>query len=172
MRELSAKARVAERAGKQIGRITWAQMVAFGVPSSTIGRWVADGFLYPKLPTVYAVGHPGTSPEADLFSAVLYAGPDAGLGGLSAGVWRGLVKWREPEEIEVWTPRRKQSLEAADRSNTLGKKVLVRSRRTFERKLWNGIPTVPIPQIVLELAAPRTPTSSASCSRTWTTSGS
>ena len=152
MRDLSAKARVADRAGKQIGRITWAQMVALGVPSSTIGRWVADGFLYRKLPTVYAVGHPGTSPEADLFSAVLYAGPHAGLGGMSAGLWRGLVKWRTAEEIEVWTPRRRRSLEVTDPLNTLGIAVEVRTRRTFTRQDWKGIPTVPIPQIVLALA--------------------
>jgi hypothetical protein len=59
-----------------------------GIPSSTIADWIAAGFLYPVLPGVYAVGHPGTSEDADIFAAVLYAGPNAGLGGLSAGVWR------------------------------------------------------------------------------------
>jgi hypothetical protein len=113
---------------------------------------VAAGFLFPKLPGVYAVGHPGTSPEADLFAAVLYAGPDAALGGMSAGLWRDLVKWRTAEAIEVWTPRRKLSLPASDPGNRLGKPVLVRSRRRFKRQDWKGIPTVPIPQIVLELA--------------------
>jgi hypothetical protein len=113
---------------------------------------VATGFLFPKLPGVFAVGHPGTSPEADLFAAVLYAGPDAALGGMSAGLWRDLVKWRTAEAIEVWTPRRKSSVRASHPANQLGKPVLVRGRRGFRRQDWQGIPTVPIPQIVLELA--------------------
>jgi len=149
---ISAKARASRLAGKQLGRVTLAQLVALGVPRSTITSWVAASFLFPKLPGVFAVGHPGTSEEADLFAAVLYAGPDAGLGGLNCGVWRGLVKWRTARAIEVWTPRRKLSLDASDPANTIGKPVLVRSRRTFRRDFWNGIPTTPIPQMVLELA--------------------
>jgi very-short-patch-repair endonuclease len=148
----SAKVRVAAVAEKQRGRITWAQLRTLGIPRSTITEWVGAAFLFPKLPGVYAVGHAGTSPEADLFAAVLYAGPDAGLGGMSAGLWRGVVKWRTAKAIEVWTPRRKSSLPARDPANHVGKPVVVRSRRTFKRDFWNGIPTVPIPQIVLELA--------------------
>ena len=92
-----------------------------------------------------------THPVRDLFSAVLYAGPYAGLGGMSAGLWRGLVKWRTAEEIEVWTPRRRRSLEVTDPLNTLGIAIEVKSRRTFTRQDWKGIPTVPIPQIVMWL---------------------
>jgi hypothetical protein len=143
---------VAALSGSQRGRITWAQLRALEVPHSTINDWVAASFLFPKLPRVYAVGHPGTSPEADLFAAVLYAGPNAALSGMTAGVWRGLVKWRTPAAIEVATPRRIRSLAAIDRSNTLGRPLVVHTRRTFERADWNGIPTTPIPQIVLELA--------------------
>jgi very-short-patch-repair endonuclease len=114
--------------------------------------WVAAKFLYPVAPRVYAVGHPGTSYEADLFAAVLYAGPGAGLAGMSAGVWRGLVKWREPVAIEVATPRRCRSLTADDPDNRLNKPVVVFDRRRFTRSTWKGIPTTPIPNIVLELA--------------------
>jgi hypothetical protein len=151
-RAIRAKARVSELAAKQQGRVTLPQLLALGIARSTISNWVGAGFLYPVLPGVYAVGHPGTSEEADLFTAVLYAGPNAGLGGMSAGVWRGIVKWREPKAIEVWTPRRKRSLAANDPANALGRPVVVKSRRTFKRSLWNGIPTTPIPQTVLELA--------------------
>jgi hypothetical protein len=143
---------VSRIAGNQNGRISLAQLLTLDVPRSTVRSWVRAGFLFPKLPGVYAVGHPGTSPEADLFAAVLYAGPSAGLGGMSASVWRGLVKWRTPKAIEVWTPRRRRSLSATDPANRLGQAVIVRSRRTFTRADWNGIPTTPIPQIVLELA--------------------
>jgi very-short-patch-repair endonuclease len=126
--------------------------LALGVPRSTVKGWTTAGFLFPVLPGVFAVGHPGGNPEADLFAAVLYAGPGAGLGGMSAGLWRGLVKWRTQDAVEVWTPRRKGSLSASDPSNRLGRPVLVRARRAFRRVPWNGIPTTPIPQIVLDLA--------------------
>ena len=152
MPDKTAKARVSALAARQRGRVAAGQLRALEVPRSTSSDWVANGFLYPVLPLVYAVGHPGTSEEADLFAAVLYAGPNAGLGGLSAGIWRDLVKWRTAEAIEVWTPRRKRSLSADDPANRLGRSISVRSQRTFRRSDWKGIPTVPIPMIVLELA--------------------
>jgi hypothetical protein len=52
----------------------------------------------------------------------------------------------------VWTPRRRRSLAADDPLNGVGKPIVVRGERKFRRDGWNGIPTVPIPQIVLELA--------------------
>jgi len=139
-------------AARQKGRVTRAQLRGLAVPSSTIVDWVAAQFLYPVLPTVYAVGHPGTSDEADLFAAVLYAGPGAALDGMTAGVWRGLVKWREQVAIEVATPRRCRSLTADDPDNRLNKPVVVRDRRRFRRSTWRGIPTTPIPNTVLEIA--------------------
>jgi very-short-patch-repair endonuclease len=60
-----------------MGRVSLAQLLLLGVPRSTIGDWVRAAFLFPRLPRVYAVGHPGTSAEADIFAAVLYAGPEA-----------------------------------------------------------------------------------------------
>lgn len=151
-RDIRARVRVAELAARQQGRVTQAQLRRLEIPRSTIHRWAQSGFLFKVLPTVYAVGHPGTSEEADLFAAVLYAGPGAGLGGMSAGVWRGLVKWRTPEAIEVWTPRRRQSLPVDHPANRLSKPVLVRGERQFSRWIWHGIPTTPIPEIVLEIA--------------------
>jgi hypothetical protein len=71
---------------------------------------------------------------------------------MSAGVWRGLVKWREPAAIEVATPRRCRSLTADDPDNRLNKPVVVCDRRQFRRSTWKGIPTTPIPNIVLEIA--------------------
>src|SRR6266567_3034419 len=97
----SEKVRAARHAAGQFGRISRAQLIALGVQNGTVTSWTRHGFLFPKLPRVYAVGQPGTSEEADLFAAVLYAGPGAALCGLSAAVWRGLVKWRQPSVIEV-----------------------------------------------------------------------
>lgn len=124
-----------------------------GIPNPTILYWVATSFLFPALPGVYAVGHPGRSAEADLLAAVLYAGPDAGLNGLTAALWRGFVKWRTADAIEVATPRRCRSLPADHPRNTLNRAVDVRSHQTFRRWMYKGIPTVPPAQIVLDLAA-------------------
>jgi len=148
----NAKAGVARLAAGQNGRVSRKQLIWLGVPASTIDRWIATGFLFPVLPGVYAVGHPGTSEEADLFAGVLYAGPDAALDGLTAGLWRGLARWREAEAIEVATPRRCRSLPVSHPGNRLGREVAVRGRRAFTRSDWKGIPTVPIPEIVLGIA--------------------
>jgi hypothetical protein len=72
---------------------------------------------------------------------------------MSAALWRGLVKWRTAEAIDVSTRRRCRSLAADDPSNGLGRPVAVRDRRAFKRWDYHGIPTVPTPRIVLDLAA-------------------
>jgi hypothetical protein len=86
-------------------------------------------------------------------AAVLYAGPDAALRNLTGGLWRGLVKWETAPAIEISTPRRCRSLLADHPENRLGKEIDVRERRPPARDPWNGVPTIPIPEIVLELAA-------------------
>ena len=133
--------------------MTWAQLRALGVAESTIGRWTRSGYLYRVLPRVYAVGHAGRSEQSDLFAAVLYAGPGAALGGMSAGLWRGLVKWRTAPAIEVVTPRRRAALSADHETNRLGRPVLPRVRRRVARSFYHGIPTVPTNQLVVDLAA-------------------
>jgi hypothetical protein len=102
---------------------------------------------------VYALGHPGRTPESDLFSAVLYAGPNAALCGLTAALWRGLVKWRTQETIEVSTPRRCRSLPADHESNRLHRAIVVRDRRPAARRTYHRIPTIPVPNIALDVAA-------------------
>ena len=102
---------------------------------------------------MYAVGSPARSEVSDLFAAVLYAGPDASLRAMTAGLWRGLVKWETAPAIQISTPRRCRSLPALHPENRLGKAIDVRDRRPAARDPWNGVPTVPIPEIVLELAA-------------------
>src|SRR6202045_2481733 len=100
-----AKEAVARVAGRQFGRISWIQLRALGVDNRTINRWLATGYLFRVLPGVYAVGHRAKTTEADLFAAVLYAGPGAMLSHATAAWWVGLVKSR-PYMIHVSTPRR------------------------------------------------------------------
>ncbi len=129
------------------------QLLALGIGQSTFRRWTQTDYLFRELPGVYALGHPGRTEESDLFAALLYAGPHAGLDRLTAGLWRGLVKWRTSEAIHVATPRRCRSLPADHPSNGLGRAISVRGERTFRRWPYHGIPTIPTPQIALDIAA-------------------
>jgi hypothetical protein len=133
--------------------VTLAQLLALGVPRSTIRDWTRTGYLFPSLPRVFGVGHPGRSEETDLFTAVLYAGPGAGLHGMTAGLWRGLVKWRTQDTIEVSSPHKRRSLAANDPRNGLDRALVVHHRPGLQRSPYHGIPTVPIPRIVLGVAA-------------------
>src|ERR1700749_4273928 len=85
---------------RQHGRLTRAQLVALGVPGSGIALWIRSGYLTRVLPKVYAVGHTAPSREADLWAAVLYAGPGAMLSHASAAHHRGLIIY-PPDVIHV-----------------------------------------------------------------------
>jgi hypothetical protein len=130
-----------------------AQVLALGGGRTTVRDWTRAGVLFAELPQVYAFGHPGRSEESDLFSAILYAGPGAGLRAVREAVWRGFLRWQTPEAIQVATPRCCRSLAADDPANRLGIAIEVKQRQTFRRSMWKGIPTVPIPQIALDVAA-------------------
>jgi hypothetical protein len=128
---------------RQHGRITVAQLQRLGVDRSRVARWIGSGDLKPVLPRVYAVGHTAPSREADLWAAVLYAGPGAALSHATAAQWRGLIDYA-PRLIEVSTTRKVRS--------TTGLSVYAR-RPALKREVHQGIPVTPIPQTMLDLAA-------------------
>jgi hypothetical protein len=150
---ISDKVRVAHHVADQFGRVSRAQLIALGVGNGTVTAWTRRGELFPELPRVYAFGQPGRTEDSDLFAAVLYAGPGAGLRCMSGAVWRGLLKWQKPPGIQVASPRRCRSLPADHPTNGLGIAIVIRPGQTFERWIWNGIPTVPPAQIALDIAA-------------------
>jgi len=142
MRDLSAKVLVGRLAGRQSGRVGWAQLKALGVDRRVVARWVSDGYLHRVLPRVYAVGHRAPSVEADLAAAVLYAGPGATLSHATALWWRGLID-RQPWPIEVSTARRCRSLHG----------VAVHGRRGCRREWHRGLPVTTTEQALLDFAA-------------------
>jgi Protein of unknown function (DUF559) len=142
MRSRSAKVLVAGLADRQNGRVSSPQLAALGVDTVVVARWVSDGYLHHVHPRVYAVGHRAPGVEADLTSAVLYAGPGAMLSHTTALWWRGLID-HQPWPIEVSTPRRCQSLD--------GVKV---HRRRHCRRIWHKrLPMTTIEQALLDFAA-------------------
>ena len=127
---------------RQYGRVTWAQLTTLGLPKTTIAREVDCGRLVPVLPRVYAVGHTAPSRQADLWAAILYAGPDAMLSHATAAHWIGLIDYPS-KHIEVTTPRRIKSTAH----------VRVYAKRRTTRQFHNHLPVTPIPQTILDLAA-------------------
>ena len=122
--------------------MSWAQLMALGVESVVVARWVSDGYLHHVHPRVYAVGHRAPSVEAGLTAAVLYAGPGAMLSHATALWWRGLID-RQPWPIEVSTPRRCRSLDG----------VRVYGRRNCGRVWHKDLPVTTIEQALLDFAA-------------------
>jgi hypothetical protein len=140
MRTLSAKGqRLVDR---QWGRISAAQLVALGIDSWVIARWVDTGYMHVVHPRVYALGHRAPSIEADLTAAVLYAGPGAMLSHATALWWLGLLD-KQPWTIDVSTPRRCRSLP----------RINVHSRRACERIWERVLPTTSVEQTLLDYAA-------------------
>jgi predicted transcriptional regulator of viral defense system len=131
--------RVAER---QQGRVTSAQLEGLGVARSTTSAWRKSGYLTRVLPRVYAVGHTAPSRDADLWAAILYAGPGGMLSHATAAQWRGLIDY-PPRVIEVTTPRKIKS--------TAG--VRVYAERHMARDFHNHVPVTPTAQTVVDLAA-------------------
>lgn len=140
MRRWSAK--VQALAERQAGRVAWWQLMALGIDDAMVVRWAASGYLHPELPRVYAVGHRAPSVEADLWAAVLYAGPGAMLGHATALWWHGLLA-RRPWPLQVTTPRRCRSRHG----------IRVYGRRTRDRILHRSLPTTSLQQAVLDFAA-------------------
>jgi very-short-patch-repair endonuclease len=142
IRESASKVRVAAVAEPTWGRIHWSQLCRCGVPTTTIGRWVADGYLFEVYPRVYAVGHRSGPVEAALAAALLYAGPGAALSHQTAAWWWNLTD-RRPRVIEVSTPRRCRSQPG----------INVHGRRTLDRVWHNGLTVTTVPQTLLDYAS-------------------
>ena len=138
------KERVGQLSGGQAGRITRAQLRLLGVSDDVIYGWSKAGYLTRVLPKVYAVGHTAPSREADLWAAVLYAGPGAMLSHASAAHHRGLIIY-PPDVIHVSTSREKiRSIRGV---------IQVHPQRELARGTHEGIPTTTVAQTLLDLAA-------------------
>src|SRR5579872_136329 len=135
------KLRVARLAGRQSGLISRRQMLALGVPSSVVGDWIADAYLYRRLPGVYAVGHTAPSVQSRLTAALLWAGPGAMLSHACGAWWLGLTA-RRPPAIELCTPRQVTSRPG----------IVAHGRSALEPSWLRELPTAPIAELLRQLA--------------------
>ncbi|MHB8692311.1 MAG: endonuclease domain-containing protein [Solirubrobacteraceae bacterium] len=124
--------------------------------------------MIPVLPRVYAVGHLAPSVDADLTSALLYAGPGAMLDAATAAWWIGAIRHR-PQRLVVATPRRCRSLEPRAAEPFRLRSFIavdVRGRRPYpriwlprdgrvygpDRRIARRLPIPPLPQLMLTIA--------------------
>jgi len=142
-----ARERIARVASRQHGRVSFAQLRWVEASSADSQRWLSQGYLARVLPKVYAVGHTAPDRYADLWAAVLYAGPEAAISHATAAHLRGLIDFA-PTSIEVSTPREKV--------RSLPGKIHVYARRDREREKFDGVPTTLLPYAMLDLAATST----------------
>jgi very-short-patch-repair endonuclease len=142
-----ARERIARIASRQHGRVSFAQLRWVEASSADIQRWLGQGYLTKVLPKVYAVGHTAPDRYADLWAAVLYAGPNAAISHATAAHLRGLIDFA-PTSIEVSTPREKV--------RSLPGRIHVYARRDREREKFDGVPTTLLADTLLDLAATTT----------------
>jgi hypothetical protein len=137
------RVRLATLAARQAGRVGAFQLRRLGIGATTTARWTRAGHLYRVLPHVYGVGHLAPGREADLWAAVLYAGPYAVLSHVTAAHWRDLADFPGPV-IHVSTPRSCASLAG----------IAVHGRRgRLDRQIVDGLPVTTVAQTVLDVAA-------------------
>jgi predicted transcriptional regulator of viral defense system len=142
------KAEIAQIAAAQWGRIRWDQLLSTGVHKSQIAAWVAEGYLHPIHPRVYAVGHTSSSGEAELIAAVFYAGPGAMLSHETAAWWWDLTD-REPRSIDVSTPRKCVQPPRGGGQRA----VRVHERRRAQRVWHRRLPVTDPSQTLLDFAS-------------------
>lgn len=99
-------ARIAELAARQHGIVARGQLLALGLSSTTITRWLQNGHLHQLYRGVYAVGHTRLTQEGRWLAAVLASGAGAVLSHGPAGQLAGITSRRERFALHVSTPRR------------------------------------------------------------------
>ncbi len=137
------KERARRLAAGQAGRVAFAQLIHVGLTAQEVKGWISRHELTRVLPRVYALGNTAPSFIARLWEAVLFAGPGACLTAAAAAYQRGLLIY-EPKVIHVATPRDVRKIPRG---------INVLNSRQYPRKLVDGIPVAPIPEMMLDLAA-------------------
>jgi very-short-patch-repair endonuclease len=93
---------IGEAAAAQRGLVHRVQLQAAGRSPAAIRRAAATGRLYPVLPAVYAVGHPGLAPWARELAVMLHLRRDAVISHRSAAaLWGLLPAISEPVQATV-----------------------------------------------------------------------
>jgi predicted transcriptional regulator of viral defense system len=136
--DAEAIARLAER---QYGVVCRKQLMAAGVGSATIARWLEATRLHRVHPHVYAVGHSALSLNGRLMAALLYGGDQAVFSHTTAA-WIWSLIDSEPTRIHLAVPGRRRSLPG----------VRVHHSRRIDRAACGKLPVTSVPRTLLDIA--------------------
>lgn len=138
IRGRDATKRATELAEHQFGAVARWQLLGIGLTRSRVEHWLGTGRLHPLHRGVYTLGHRRLPVEGELAAALLFAGPGAALGGITALWWLGLLD-RRPYRTHVDAPGRKASVG----------NILIRHPREIHRAWVRELPVVPLPEALL-----------------------
>lgn len=137
---------VFDRAARQHGVVTRAQLAQDGVAGHRVDYRLRTGLLTRIHRGVYRVG-PATTPLMREMAAVLACGPDAVLShGSAAGLWEIAPRRPPPEPVHVSVPRR-------NRRPGPGVRAHFAQIDADERTQRVGIPVTGVPRTLLDLSA-------------------
>ena len=138
-------ARVAAVAARSFGVVSVAELRACGLSDDAILTRARNGVLHVVHRGVYAVGHPGLTPEGHLLAAVKACGPTAVASHRAAAWLYGLLDELPRPEVTV-----------VGRGTRIHRRVRVH-RTAFlddrDRRLWRGIPVTSPARALLDCAA-------------------
>lgn len=117
-------------------------MLEAGIDRSQIRRWVICERMFPRYPGVYAWGRPELTEKGDHSAGLLFARKGAGLTGLTALWWQGLLG-RRPDLIHIDAPGY-----AASRQD-----LRIRHPREINRHVHEGLPVVDLARALLVASA-------------------
>ena len=119
---------IAQIAAPQHGNVTRSQLLALGLPTSSIDYRVRLGRLHRVHRGVYAVGRPPTAPLERAAAAVLACGPRAALSHSSAmTLWGFWKRWDLPFEVTVAGDRRPKGIRTHRAAGLLRRDVRIQN---------------------------------------------
>lgn len=146
-------------AGRQtFGIVTRSQLLGMGLTERQIDYRLRCGALWPTFRSAYSVGVPAASWRSIWMAAVLACGPQAMLAGPSGAALWGLTDMR-PSRIDVNRPSGNNRTELSRSTSGWALQLNVRCRSNCPATpaLAGGIPVLPVPELLVDLAADSTP---------------
>ncbi len=141
---------IAEIAARQHGRVATWQLAAAGITATQVHRRVQGGRLHRVHRGVLAVGHPGSSPDADHMAAVLACGPRSLLAERSLAHHLGMLDGPPPAVVDVLAAGR-------TRVGIPGVRLhLPRHISRAEATVVRGVPCTTVERMLVDIAAQAT----------------
>lgn len=150
--------RLVGAASRNYGILTRSQLLGMGCTRRQIEHRLKRGSLWPTFRSTYSVGTPAASWRSIWLAAVLASGPGAMLAGPAAASLWGLTEAKSGL-IDVNRPRGNNRTESSSPASgwSLDLRVWKRANCPERSALVHGIPTLPVAELLVDLAGASTP---------------